>query len=364
MRPGGITLVGDGIENPWNARTLIDAAALFGGGCVFRDRSGLAGAWRATPGAQDGLRLVSRDDLARDYAPIVALDTLDGAEEIYGFRLTDGPAPAPALIVGNERRGIARDLLAVADRVARIPLPSRHLGSLNVAAAGAVALYYLMRGGGAKLQPRDQPARRRPELLLIGGADHVELGSAIRSAGAFGWERILVEDRAEAWFGADRVTRSERRAAARRGRNPIRLIPAAPDERYAFEEVCVVTTGHGDTPLHRANLARGPRQLIVLPDESQIDLAAERWARLGAAVRFVHLDLPSQVPIPPERYHFRLGATIALAEAARQVGQRARPPVEREEPRSRRHVPFYDRALALLDEARGETVFLEDLEGY
>ena len=37
-----ITLVGDGIENPGNALTMIHAAGMFGSECVFRDRHGLA----------------------------------------------------------------------------------------------------------------------------------------------------------------------------------------------------------------------------------------------------------------------------------------------------------------------------------
>ncbi|MGH3489441.1 MAG: hypothetical protein ACRDP8_16245 [Actinopolymorphaceae bacterium] len=73
-----------------------------------------------------------------------------------------------------------------------------------------------------------QPRKRRPELFIVGGADHVELGSAIRSAGAFGWERAILDDRAGAWFGSPRAVRTEGRAAARSYRNPIKLMPAKP----------------------------------------------------------------------------------------------------------------------------------------
>ena len=71
----------------------------------------------------------------------------------------------------------------------------------------------------------------------------------------------------------------------------------------------------------RANLARGAQQVIAIPDESALDLEREEWDRLGRAVKFVHLDLPCAEFI----YHYRLIATIALAEVARQVGQWARP---------------------------------------
>jgi hypothetical protein len=58
-------------------------------------------------------------------------------------------------------------------------------------------------------------------------------------------------------------------------------------------------------------------------------------------------------------YHYRLIATIALAEIARQVGQPALG-----KPRSTRRTPTYDFALTLHDAAHRETVFLEDLARY
>src|SRR5207248_2400349 len=121
----------------------------------------------------------------------------------YGFPLK--PGPQPALVAGNERCGLARDMRSRVDGAVQIPMLSRRLNCLNVAAASAVALYYLTRGGGPALQTRAHPEQRRPELLMPGAAEHVELGSAIRSAGAFGWERVLVEDRAGIWFGCDRA---------------------------------------------------------------------------------------------------------------------------------------------------------------
>src|SRR6266849_4488477 len=98
-----ITLVGDGIENPWNAQTMIHAAGMFGGECRFRDRQGLAHLWQETPSLAEELRLISPADLAARYAPIVALDNLDGAAPVHGFRLREGPQPA--VVAGNERTG-------------------------------------------------------------------------------------------------------------------------------------------------------------------------------------------------------------------------------------------------------------------
>jgi hypothetical protein len=88
-----------------------------------------------------------------------------------------------------------------------------------------------------------------------------------------------------------------------------------------------------------------------------VDIEDEHWRRLGKDVSFVHLDVPQ----PHFVYHYRLIASIALAEAARQVGQKAaRPDAER----PTRPKPFYDSALNLLSQEAGQTVFLEDLEAY
>ncbi len=218
-----------------------------------------------------------------------------------------------------------------------------------------MGLYYLSRGGGRGMQLRAQPERRRPEVLMLGASDRWELGNSIRSAAAFGWERLWVDDRAGVWFGSDRVTKSEGRAAARRGRNPIRVIPATLERLGGFAEVCIITTRHTGVPLHRTNLASGQRQLIVIPDEGAVDLDAEDWERLGPEVRLVHLDLPCE----EFTYHYRLIATIVLAEIARQVGRRARGVT-----RPPRSAPLYDSALRVLEEERGEMVYPEDLDTY
>lgn len=154
-------------------------------------------------------------------------------------------------------------------------MASHRLNTLNVAAASAVALYYLSHGGGGGLRRGTNPQKRRPELLVVGGPDHVELGSTIRSAGAFGWDHAILEDRAGSWFGSARPVRTEGRAAARSYRNPIRLVPAQPGASYDFKEVCVATLQREGVPLHHANLARGRRQALVIADESAVDVATE-----------------------------------------------------------------------------------------
>lgn len=333
------TLVLDGIENPGNVECLLEVARLFGGSCVLRGTAGLG----------ELLPPVTLDELST-YSPLVAIENAPGADDLFGFRLP--PGPRPALVLGNERRGISREVLARADRTIQIPMTSRRLNTINVAAAAAVALHVLTRGGTGKLHTRADPDRHRPSLLLLAPADAIELGSALRSAAAFGWSRLLLDDRLGVWFDTDRVTRSLGRGAARRGRNELRVLPTAPDRAFAsdIDEAVVVTARSGAEPLHRLDLARGPRQLLALPDESALDLAVEDLRRLGARVRLAGLDLPSTT------HRYRLTSSIALAEASRQVGVGRRRGGGRERP------PTYGCALhALGGEEVGELVLLGDL---
>ncbi len=64
----------------------------------------------------------------------------------------------------------------------------------------------------------------------------------------------------------------------------IRLVPCSPGAIHGFTHVTVVTTSRRGVPLHRANLARGPQQLVVIPDESHVRLEEEDWARLPPEV--------------------------------------------------------------------------------
>lgn len=347
-------LVGDGIENPGNALTMLHAAEMYGAGCYFHDTKGLCEAESmrdvfSISGAS--FPAVNGSEVQASHSRIIACDNLPGAAEIYGFH----PKAAPALLLGNERRGLSHEFRSLATDAVQIPMLSKRINCLNVAAASAVALHYLCRIRAGPMAKRRDPASRRPELLLIGADNHIELGSAIRSAAAFGWQRALLEDRQQVWFGCDRVRRSQGRAAARRGRNAIKLISCLPATDYRFPEVTVITTSRTGLALHRANLARGQSQLIVIPDESQICIAKETWTRLGQNIQFVHLDLP----VEKFTYHYRLAATVAMAEISRQVGGR-RIQERKRKPRA----PVYSRALELDAETAGETVYLEDLLDY
>jgi len=192
-------------------------------------------------------------------------------------------------------------------------------------------------------------------LLLLGPGDHFELGSTIRSAAGLGWERAFIEDQHQVWFGCHRAVRSEGRAAARRGKNEILLIPCPIGATYSYPRMTVITRKRVGAPLHRIKFVGGPSQLVVIPDESRSETAAEDWSRFGRQVEFAHLQLPTT----EFTYHYRLMATIALAEISRQVGRRPAVKV----PTGPRP-PIYDHAIEQLAQATGEFVSFDDLLRY
>jgi tRNA G18 (ribose-2'-O)-methylase SpoU len=345
------TLVGDAIEIPGNALALLDCARMFGVDCRFRDTKGLAGSVELLAALGAALPVADADAIGALHPRTIAFDNDAGASDVCGLR----PGPGFALLVGNERRGLSHGMRALATHAAHVPMRSRRVNCLNVAAAAAVGLYYLRQPQALRRAERPDPERRRPDLLLAGPRDHVELGSALRSAAALGWPRAFVEDRHRVWFGVERAIRAEGRGAARRGRNDIHVVPATAGTARAFAEVVVVTAGPRGVPLAKADLARGPRQLIVVPDESRMDAKLEGLRD----PRFARVELP----FADAARRYRLVATIVMAEVDRQVGTRSAPGPRRRAPYQ---VPTYDRALGQTVgvEAAGELVPFEELLGY
>ena len=286
-------VIGDHIETSGNADCLRAAAQLFDWECGFLDDRGDSVDLRA---------------LARSGVPILAIENAGGAEDLFKYR---PPRPPFAVVVGNERYGLSNKVLRLADRVLQIPVGSVHINTVNVAAAAGIALHQLSHAGASRLGARGGGGAR-PELLLTGATDAIELGSAIRSAACFGWERLYLDDTRRTWFAADRVTRSLARGAARGARNPIRVFPMR--AHSSFDEVCVITAHNDGVPLRRAGLARGPGQLVVIPDPAA-DLDEASLYPLARRVRRVRLEVEPGQPCP-----YRLMASIALAEIARQAG--------------------------------------------
>jgi len=305
-------LVGDGLDHPGNARALADAASMFGIPVLLR--GGRAAAGRHTNGAISPLPTVDTATLL-GLRPIVAVENVHGAEPVFTSRL---PAGSPTIVVGNERRGIASDVLRAALTCVRIPLPSRSINTLNVAAAAAVALYYLLRGSPAGGTRRGAGPAQRPAVLLLGPSDHVEAGSALRSAAAFGWRAVQLDDRNNVWFGTRRSQRTEARAAARSHRSGLRVHGVRADEHAGSARIVVATVHADGPPLHRTKLVGGAGTLVVIPDEQAIDGGTTSSSIFGPGVERARIDLPAVAGT----YRYRLAASIVLAEISRQLGSR------------------------------------------
>jgi len=305
-----VRLVGDGVENPANARALMDAAAMFGAACAFRDTRGLLAAWDAERGGE--LDLIDTTNLIDQQWPIVAVENTLGASIVFGATL---PGTQASIVVGGERLGIRADLLRAAARTVSIPMSGRGVNTLNVAAAAAVALYYLMAGRGLAPRLARRPEERRPALLLSRPKDHVEAGSAIRSAAAFGWRTVGLDDSSRVWYGVNRGVTAEGRAAARSHRNLIRVLPMTTGSNLAFRRIVVAGARIDGPPIHRVNLT-GRDTLLVIPDEGEAGMPS--FNSLGGSVERARIDLS----VPALHYRYRLVATIVMAEAARQTGLR------------------------------------------
>lgn len=305
-----LTFYTDGVENPANLRRIDEAAHLLGVACST---------------SIDGR--------------VIAVENAPGAREIYGRK----PLRDDAIVaLGNERRGLSRGLLARADETVVIPAQSRTVTTLNVAAAAAVAGWFLLRGSGPQALST-RPENRRPALLLVGD-DHVEVGSSLRSAAAFGFRDVLLEDRGAGWFHGSANLRREARAAARRHKNPLRIHPATLESSSRYDEIVVVTPSGAGPSLSRERLTHGARQLLIVgahPDELPPDAASR--------VRLASLGLR-----PMEHEPLRLVASIVLAEAARQVGRRRPLPVP--PPRG----PRYEKAIE--PEPGAEVLLIEPAE--
>jgi tRNA G18 (ribose-2'-O)-methylase SpoU len=323
-------LVGEEIDGQWNAAALADVAELFGGSYIAYGGTEAATTEPLSTTMQSAsdplsatLTATSTNNVGRraphsalghfDY--LVAAENATGAQTVYSFR--PPPVGTVAIVLGNEARGLRRSTLKLADAVVEIPLTSRNINCLNVAAAAAVMLYYLSQDQrlAARQTTTTAMSRRRPDVLLIGVPDHMELGSTIRSVCAFGWEHVFLEDPHNAWYECDRRIKSEGRGTARRGRNPIKVIPHRADRLADYRRMVVYTKSPCGRPAWHVPVAAGDT-LAVLPDESQTSAPwspPQDWEG-----ELVYASLPEAAPA---RYHYRQMSAIALAEIARQVGK-------------------------------------------
>jgi TrmH family RNA methyltransferase len=123
------------VADPGNVGTLLRAADAFGAAVALSERC-------ADPLGPKALR-ASAGAIFR--VPLVAWDALPGARVALvargGAPLADLDLSGPVtFLLGAEREGLPEDVLSGCDRLATIPTPGP-AESLNVAVAGAIALY-------------------------------------------------------------------------------------------------------------------------------------------------------------------------------------------------------------------------------
>jgi 23S rRNA (guanosine2251-2'-O)-methyltransferase len=146
-------LVLDGVTDPQNLGALVRSAHALGAGGVVVPKDRAAGitpaAFKAAAGALEHCPVARVTNLSRALEQMkeqgiwtVAL-AADADRDLGSIDLT---API-ALVLGSEGEGVRPLVRKTCDHVARVPMAGE-VGSLNVAAAGAVALYEVARQRG------------------------------------------------------------------------------------------------------------------------------------------------------------------------------------------------------------------------
>ena len=161
--PGRFVLVLVELADPGNAGTLVRAAVAAGAAAVV----GVGGVdltnpkvVRASAGALFGAPVVER----RGAAPLDVVHELrDAGYRTVGAVVRGGVdhtrvdlGDAPALLLGNEAHGLAPEVLEHLDETATIDMAGP-TESLNVAMAGTLLCFEVLRRGRAGAQPAERP---------------------------------------------------------------------------------------------------------------------------------------------------------------------------------------------------------------
>lgn len=313
IRSSRVDLFAENIEREWNVPILQSAAAMFDTTCRFIGATCPKGAVLEPSDARGaaasegigGILLASCD-------LVLACETTRRAKNVFDF-VPHARKTAP--IVGNEIKGLEKATLRSADQVVSIPMPGIGMESLNVGVAAAVALWALTRSKGSHESRTARGKGGLPDVLFVAPDDPSEIGSVFRSAWAFGWKRAFLDDPHEVWFGRDRSIATQGRAAARRFKNPLAILPYRNLGAKAYEVAYVLTYDRSVTPFSRMTVAEERDAVLVIPaahaQTSEAVQAAERAAR---KTMLFQLDCPGDASLA----HYRLAASIVLAEVANQ----------------------------------------------
>jgi 23S rRNA (guanosine2251-2'-O)-methyltransferase len=140
----------DGVEDPQNFGSLLRSTECLGGdGVVVRERRSVKvtpTVYKVSAGAAERVSVIRVKNITR-----ALRDLKTAGFWIYGAEASSGktvwevePGPKLALVLGSEGRGLSRLVKEECDELVSIPLRGR-IGSLNVAVAGAILLYEILR---------------------------------------------------------------------------------------------------------------------------------------------------------------------------------------------------------------------------
>jgi tRNA G18 (ribose-2'-O)-methylase SpoU len=236
-----LTLVGYEIEGTWNVPLLKNAAEISAASLTL-------------------VKAAEIDDVLNSFDHVLACEAVRRSRSAYECA---APRGRSAILVGNERLGIPAEVLKKAEHVVAVPMLGRGISSINVAAAAAVVLYAVERDFGRKRFRLSSLFHADVDVLILGPPDPSEIGSLLRSAWAFGWQRVFLADPNGAWFTKDRPTVLAGRAAARCEVNRIAVCPETRVNLQDYDSVVVCNREREGTPLSRFTLPNRGRTLLV-----------------------------------------------------------------------------------------------------
>jgi len=253
--------VGFEIEGEWNIPLLANAAAMSRASLLFvESKIPLSTAVirsNSTAGIEETLDQFDR---------VLACETGRQSQPIYEYAIPRGNV---GLIVGNERTGIPAKLLKKVRQIVSIPMLGRGLSSVNVAVAAAIILYAAERDFGRKRFRPVALSHRDVDVLAFGPSEPSELGSFLRSAWAFGWQRVFVADPSGVWFTSDRQTILASRAAARCEVNRLAVCPREQLNISDYDQIVVCDKLRSGDPLSRFALPSRGKVLLVYGDADE-----------------------------------------------------------------------------------------------
>jgi 23S rRNA (guanosine2251-2'-O)-methyltransferase len=163
----------DGIEDPYNFGYAVRALYAAGvDGLVLRPRNWTSAAGvvgRASAGASELVRIALAADplAAAQTCAELGLTVACAAGERDAVSVYDADLRGPLfLVIGGEKRGVARELLRTADLVVRIPYARDFRQSLGTSAAAAVLAFEARRQRLENRAPRSIPPRQPGGLAV------------------------------------------------------------------------------------------------------------------------------------------------------------------------------------------------------